>query len=231
MFSKRGGLAIFFKRACSRDGSAARTTASRMQATLVGGTGTRDTSVSTIDVPAVGPEAEWFAAVLNSLESSKGEANAASTVTPSQSLHLAANRSVQDSMAMMGWLDRFPFGRKQGRPSTGREPLDPEVVRGLAQALKDSSKDSRQIQEALDRLTRELLGGETESEFTSLMSSIGHVASKVEHAVAGFGKMTDNYVANHAQEIGLSATAAAAAGGMAADAVDVVVSGLGAPLF
>jgi hypothetical protein len=44
------------------------------------------------------------------------------------------------------------------------------------------------------------------------MNPVGHMASKAEHAVAGFGQTTSNYVANHAQEIGLSAGAAAVVG-------------------
>jgi hypothetical protein len=122
-------------------------------------------------------------------------------------------------MALMGWRDRLPFGR--GRPSTSNEPLD-DVVHGLARALKDSMDDSPKTQEALDRLIRELLHGGKESEFSSLTGSMGHMATKVEHAVAGFGKMTGNYVANHAEEIGLSAGGAAVVGVIAADAVDVV---------
>jgi hypothetical protein len=188
---------------------------------LIGGAGTLDTSGSHIDLPAVGSKTESFEAVMNALVLSKGPVDAANTGTTSQSLQLAAKSDARDSMAMMGWLDRLPFGGKQGRRSTSGEPLD-EIVRGAARALKDSVNDSPEVQEALDRFIRDLLRGETESEFSSLMSPVGHMASKVEHAVAGFGKMTGNYVANHAQEIGLSAGAAAVAGGIAAGAVDVV---------
>jgi hypothetical protein len=175
---------------------------------LVGGAGALDTSGSRVDVPAVGPKTESFEAVMNALVLSKGPVDAANTVT-------------RDSMAMMGWLDRLPFGGKRGRGSTSGEPLD-EIVRGAARALKDSVNDSPEVQEALDRFIRDLLRGETESEFSSLRGPVGHMASNVEHAVARFGKMTGNYVANHAQEIGLSAGAAAVAGGIAADAVGVV---------
>jgi hypothetical protein len=194
-----------------------------MEAMLVGRTGTQDTSVSTIDVPAIGPVAESFAAVINSLEA----ANGANTVTPSQSHHLAAKPGAQDSMAMMDWLNRLPFKRKQGRASTRREPLDTELLHGLARWLVDGKDDSPKVREAMEKVAREILGGETESEFSALMSPVGHIASKVEHAVAGFGKTTGHYVASHAEEIGLSAGAAAVVGGIAAGAADVV-GGLGA---
>jgi hypothetical protein len=52
------------------------------------------------------------------------------------------------------------------------------------------------------------------------MNPVGPIASKIEHAVAGFGQTTGNYVANDAQEIALSAGAAAVVEGLAAGAVD-----------
>jgi hypothetical protein len=175
-----------------------------MEAMIVGERGARETNVSTIDAfSGIGPNAESFEAVLNDLA-------ARSTGSPSW----GGNPSVQDSMAMMGWRDKLPFGRKDGSPSTRDEPLD---VRGLARLLKDSKNDSPEVKEAIDKLVRDLLGGQ-ESEF----SSLGHVASKVEHAVVGFGRTAGDYVANHAEEIGLSAGAAAGVGLAASTVVDVV---------
>jgi len=192
---------------------------------IVGRTSTRETSVYAIEARSgAGPGPESFEAVLNALVIAKASVTAAGAASVSS--HLGGTSGVQDSMAMMGWRDRLPFGRKEGRPPTSDEPLD-EIVRGAARALKDSLKDSRETQEALDRFIRDLLRGETPSEFSSLMNPVSQMASKVEHAVAGFGQTTGNYVANHAQEIGLSAGAAAVVGGLAAGAVDVV-GGLGA---
>jgi len=184
---------------------------------IVDGTRTRETGVSAIGASSgVGPRSESFEAVLDAL--------AAHSVTPSLSPHLGGDSGGQDNMALTGWRDRLPFGRN--RPSTSNEPLD-DVVHGLARVLKDSVNDSRETQEALDRFIREFLHGGEESEFSSLMSPMGNVATKVEHAVAGFGKVAGNYVANHAEEIGLSAGAAAAVGGAAALTVDAL-GGLGA---
>jgi hypothetical protein len=44
------------------------------------------------------------------------------------------------------------------------------------------------------------------------MNPVGHLASKVGHAVTGFRQTAGNYVANHAQEIGLSVGATAVVG-------------------
>jgi hypothetical protein len=171
-----------------------------MEAMIVGGTNNRETNVSTIDAfSGIGPKSESFEAVLNTLA-----ANSAMGGSP----------GAHDNMTMMGWLDKLPFGGKKDRPSTRDEPLD---VRGLARLLKDSQNDSDKVKEAIDKLTRELLGGQ-ESEF----SSLGHVASKVEHAVAGFGRTAGDYVANHAEEIGVPAAAAAGVGIGAAIVVDAI---------
>jgi hypothetical protein len=134
-----------------------------MEAMIVGGTNTPETSVSAIEARSgIGPGPESFEVVLNALVSSKASVNPACAVKPSVSSHLGGTAGVRDSMAMMSWRDRLPFGGKEGRPSTSDEPLE-EIVRGAAGALKDSLKDSRETQEALDRFIRDLLRGETPS--------------------------------------------------------------------
>jgi hypothetical protein len=121
---------------------------------------------------------------------------------------LGGSPGAQDNMAMMSWRDKLPF-RRRG-------------VDGFGRIFQESKHDRPQVREAIDKLARQVTGGE-KSEF----SPLAHVAGKVEHAVAGFGRATGHYVANHAEEIGLSAGAAAAVGGVAAYVVDVV-GGVGA---
>jgi len=62
---------------------------------------------------------------------------------------------------------------------TRREPLDPEFLHGLAREFIDSENDSPEVREAVERATREILGGETESEFSSLMNLLATWQAKL----------------------------------------------------
>jgi len=86
--------------------------------------------------------------------------------------------------------------------------IDQEVLREL---MRRHGYDIEKGKDELEELWN--LGGE---EF----SSLAHMGTRVGHDVFGFGEQTQNFVSSHAREIGLSAGAAAALGGVAEGAVD-----------
>jgi hypothetical protein len=99
-------------------------------------------------------------------------------------------------------------------------------LRKIIDALEKAMRGDHGPAEKLYRELLKRLSGEAQSEFSSLAKEIGHTATTVEHAVAGFAKTTGNFVTHDAEKIGVPVAVAAAAGGLAAVTVDA--TGVGA---
>jgi hypothetical protein len=122
------------------------------------------------------------------------------------------------------------FDREQGKaskPDEGGKPQDSKGIEELREIIDALEKAMRGDYGPAEKLYRELLkklSGEAQSEFSSLAKEIGHTATTLEHAVAGFAKTTGNLVTHDAEKIGVPVAIAAAAGA----AVTVDAAGVGA---